>query len=64
MSKIYTPIATREILLLIRCKVEHRDEDFKETALRIADSMEADGLDDPAEFIRAQMGTIPTFVPM
>lgn len=34
MSKIYTPIATREILLLIRCKVEHRDEDFKETALR------------------------------
>lgn len=54
----------RNILALIRYKVEGNDEKFKETALNISRKLDSEGRCDAALFIRAQLNEIPTFIPM
>ena len=54
----------RNILALIRYKVEGNDEKFKETALAISRKLDSEGRCDAALFIRAQYNEIPTFIPM
>lgn len=54
----------RNILALIRYKVEGNDEKFKETALAISRELDSEGRCDAALFIRAQFNDIPTFIPM
>lgn len=54
----------RNILALIRYKVEGNDEKFKETALIISRRLDLEGQYEEALFIRAQFNEIPTFIPM
>lgn len=65
MEVIHTSTAVvRNMLALIRYKVEGNDEKFKETALIISERLDSEGRCDAALFIRAQFNEIPTFIPM
>lgn len=59
-----TTKAARDTLMLIRCKVEGNDEEFKRTAIKIADELDKEGRHDAALFVRAQFNKTPTFIPM
>ena len=54
----------RNILALIRYKVEDNDKKFKETALIISGRLDLEGQYDKALFIRAQFNDIKTFASM
>lgn len=54
----------RNILALIRYKVEGNDKKFKETALIISGRLDLEGQYDKALFIRAQFNDIKTFTSM
>nr|DAV85249.1 MAG TPA: deoxycytidylate deaminase [Bacteriophage sp.] len=54
----------RNILALIRYKVEGSDKKFKETALIISGRLDLEGQYDKALFIRAQFNDIKTFTSM
>ena len=54
----------RNILALIRYKVEGNDKKFKETALIISGRLDLEGQYDKALFIRAQFNDIKTFASM
>ena len=54
----------RNILALIRYKVEGNDKKFKETALIISGKLDLEGQYDKALFIRAQFNDIKTFASM
>ena len=65
MEVIHIPTeVVRNVLALIRYKVEGNDEKFKETALIISRKLDSEGQYDKALFIRAQLNDIPTFIPM
>lgn len=65
MEVIHTQTeVVRNILALIRYKVEGNDEKFKEAALIISRRLDLEGQHDAALFIRAQLDDIPTFIPM
>lgn len=65
MEVIHIPTeVVRNVLALIRYKVEGNDEKFKETALIISRKLDSEGQYDKALFIRAQLNEIPTFIPM
>lgn len=65
MEVIYTQTeVVRNILALIRYKVEGNDDKFKETALAISRELDSEGRCDAALFIRAQFNEISTFIHM
>ena len=65
MEVIYTQTeVVRNILALIRYKVEGNDDKFKETALAISRELDSEGRCDAALFIRARFNEISTFIHM
>ena len=64
MDKVYNEDSIKRILALIRWGANGLNELFKKEADEIAEDFELEGYQTQADFIKAQFGEIPTFVPM